>query len=59
MIAKHGQSWSQQRRTCRPAQPLRLGDGFKYHSAASHANSNEFRRRQRQRAREISNAQPA
>ena len=53
----HGQSWAQQRRICRPAQPLRLGDGFKYATAASHDNASHFRRRQQQRAREIANAQ--
>jgi hypothetical protein len=58
MIAKHGQSWSQQRRVCRPAKPLRLGDGFRYHTAASHDNASQFRRRMQQRIREIANAQP-
>ena len=68
----YGQSWSEQqlnpddarniygvpsRRVCRPAQPLRLGDGFKYATAASHDNASHFRRRQQQRAREIANAQ--
>lgn len=58
-ITKHAQSWSQQRRVCRPAQPLRVGDSFKYHDSSSHASSAAFRRRQQQRAREIANAQPA
>lgn len=55
----HGQGWSQQRRICRPAQPLRLGDSFRYHPAASHDNATTFRRRMQDRAREARNAQPA
>lgn len=53
----HGQGWSQQRRICRPAQPLRLGDSFKYHGSASHDNAALFRGRMKQRIREASNAQ--
>jgi hypothetical protein len=56
MIAKHGQSWSQQRRVCRPAHPLRLGDGFRYHPSSSHDNATLFRKRMQQRAKEIGNA---
>ena len=59
MITKHGQGWSQQRRTCRPAQPLRLGDGFRYHPSSSHDNATLFRKRMQQRQREITNAQSA
>lgn len=54
----HGQGWSQQRRICRPAQPLRLGDSFRYATAASHDNASHFRRRQQQRAKEARNVQP-
>ena len=53
----HGQGWSQQRRICRPAQPLRLGDGFRYHKSDSHGNAALFRRRMQDRAREARNAQ--
>ena len=56
MISKYQQTWSQQRRICRPAHPLRLGDGWKYFDAASHANTGLFRRRMQQRTREASNA---
>ena len=66
----YGQSWSQQqlnpddarniygapsRTICRPAQPLRLGDSFKYHGSASHDNAALFRGRMKQRIREASN----
>jgi hypothetical protein len=57
-LSPHAQTWAQQRRVCRPAQPLRIGDGFKYHTAASHDNATLFRRRMNQRIREASNAQP-
>ena len=56
MISKYQQTWSQQRRTCRPASPLRLGDGFRYHPSSSHDNASHFRRRMQQRQREASNA---
>ena len=52
MISKYQQTWSQQRRTCRPAAPLRLGDGFRYWNADSHQNVSLFRSRMYQRQRE-------
>jgi hypothetical protein len=57
MISKHAQSWSQQRRVCRPSAPLRLGDGFRYHPSSSHDNATLFRKRMQQRQREASNVQ--
>ena len=58
MIAnKHEQTWSQQRRICRPAQPLRLGDGFHYFKAETHGDAALFRTRMQDRAKEIANAQ--
>jgi hypothetical protein len=54
-LSPHAQTWAQQRRVCRPAQPLRLGDGFRYHTAASHDNAALFRRRMLNRLREAFN----
>jgi hypothetical protein len=58
-LSKYAQTWSEQARqgrVCRPSAPLRLGDGWKYFDAASHANTGLFRRRMQQRQREASNA---
>ena len=61
-LQPHAQTWSQQprkRQESRPSAPLRLGDGFRYHDAASHASAAPFRRRMQQRQREVTNAQSA
>ena len=55
---KHEQTWSQQRRMCRPAQPLRLGDSFQYHKAETHGDVALFRVRMKKRILEARNAQP-
>ena len=55
MISKYQQTWSQQRKVCRPAKPLRLGDGFRYHPSSSHDNATLFRKRMQQRTREAGN----
>ena len=47
---EHGQSWRQQKKVCRPAQPLRLGDDFHYYKSDTHSDPELFRSRMQVRA---------